>query len=224
MSTSTSFLPENYTAPVGGSGQYFKPQVGENRVRIVSNPIIGWLYWNTEGKPVRNQIDNNPGAKPADMRQADTNGRAEKVKQFWAVKVFNYATKQMEVWEITQATIMGELQKLSKDEDWGHPKKYDLKISKSGSGLNTEYSITPVAPKPPTAEVIEAYKATPINLEALFDGGNPFGESEASARFQQAVEQKPADEPKKPVPSVKPKAQQRAEVAAAPVDPEDLPF
>lgn len=203
-----SFLPDDYVmAATGGAGAYTKLKEGETRLRILSNPVIGFEYWNNDNKPVRTK--QNPGAKPADMRQADSNGRPERVKEFWAMKAYNYAEQRMEVFQITQAQIKNALAELSRDEDYGHPKQYDIKIKRSGSGLNTEYSVIASPPKAVSQEVKDAYGAQSITLEALFDGGNPFGGAEAMAANpsgQPPLERKPAAQrqqaaaPKKPAP------------------------
>lgn len=220
----SSFLPTNYEAPKPAGGNYTKLQDGENRLRILSNPIIGWVYWNTDNKPVRSV--QNPGACPSDMRAGDNNGRAERPKEFWAMKAYNYSTGEMQILEITQAQIKNQLAELSRDGDWGHPKAYDLKIIKSGKGLDTKYTVTPVVPKPVSQEVKDAFAATPITLEALFTGGDPF-----SAVTQ--AEANPSGQPPVSRESAKPKATAAAKPAPAPQpEPEmavaegddDLPF
>ena len=39
-----TFLPETYELPQSAGG-YMKLQQGENKLRILSKPIIGWLDW-----------------------------------------------------------------------------------------------------------------------------------------------------------------------------------
>lgn len=56
----------------------------------------------------------------------------------------------------------------------GDPKGYDITISREGSGLDTEYT---VMANPHTAvdlEAVASFEASSINLEALFDGADPF--------------------------------------------------
>ena len=47
------------------------------------------------------------------------------------------------VLELTQAKLRTEIVTLAKDEDWGDPRKYDLKIVRNGEGLETSYAMTP---------------------------------------------------------------------------------
>jgi hypothetical protein len=44
--------------------------------------------------------------------------------------------------------------------------------------LETEYSVVPSPAKETPPEIVKAYKEKPINLEALFTGGNPFEEAD----------------------------------------------
>jgi hypothetical protein len=171
--SANNFLPDGYEVPkAGGESKYTKLADGENRLRILSNPAIGFIYWTNEKTPVR--IKTKPAGKPGDMQLTAPDGKPQEIKEFWAVKAFNYTTAQMEVWEISQAQIKNALGELSRDADWGHPKNYDLKIFRTGKGKETKYSITPVIPKPVSTEVKDAFKSTPINLDALFDGGEVF--------------------------------------------------
>jgi hypothetical protein len=63
-----------------------------------------------------------------------------KPKFFWAMAVWNCAAKAVQVLEITQASIIGPIEELLVNSDWGDPREYDLTINKKGEGLETEYS------------------------------------------------------------------------------------
>lgn len=66
----------------------------------------------------------------------------------------------------------------SSEPEWGNPvNKYDFVITKSGKGMETEYSMTAIPPSPTLPEITKAIKEKPINLNALFSGGNPFEET-----------------------------------------------
>ena len=56
----------------------------------------------------------------------------------------------------------------------GDPREYDLTINRKGQKLDTEYTVQPSPAKKLSAEIQAAFEAKPINLEALFDGANPF--------------------------------------------------
>lgn len=163
MQTENEFLPEGYEAPVGGSG-YMKLEDGENKFRILSKPIIGWLDWNDK-KPLRWGLKFKP-EKPI---------RPDKpIKHFWAMVVYNCIAKEVQILEITQSTIQQGIQSLINDEDWGAPYFYDLKIIRSGKEKDTKYVINPSPKKDLTEEQKKAALQKRVNLNALFKGEDPY--------------------------------------------------
>jgi hypothetical protein len=158
-----SFLPEDYTAPKSTS-YYTKLQEGENRIRILSKPILGWEDWH-EKKPVRYTMNEKP-AKSYDAKKP--------VRHFWAFVVFNYNENEIQIMQITQATIRKSIESLCKDADWGAPFGYDIKIMKSGEGVDTEYALNPVPHKPVSQDIIDAFNDRRCNLNALFATADPF--------------------------------------------------
>lgn len=156
------FLPEDYEPPKSSSS-YLKLKDGETKIRILSQPIFGWEDWKNK-KPIRFHMDNKPMA--TDPKKP--------VKHFWAFIVYNYSDAEIQIMQVTQSTIRKALESFSKDEDWGNPFEYDIKINKAGEGIETEYTINPIPHKKISAEILEAFKAKPINLDALFEGTDPF--------------------------------------------------
>jgi len=51
---------------------------------------------------------------------------------------------------------------------------YDIIVRKSGSGMETVYSVLPTKPTPLPANAQRAFLQSSINIEALFDGADPF--------------------------------------------------
>ena len=161
--TTMNFLPANYQAPKSASF-YMKLQDGENRIRILSKPIVGWLDWQDK-KPVRYRMENKP-AKPFNPEIP--------LRHFWAFIVFNHAAEEIQILEITQATIRKTIESLCNDKDWGAPFGYDIKIVKTGEGKDTEYAVNPVPHKPVDPYIIKCFKERPCALDALFHGADPF--------------------------------------------------
>jgi predicted secreted protein len=191
-----SFVPQNYVAPTAAGGDFTKLQDGENRLRILSEmPTIGYVYWNNAGKPVRSE--QHPG-QPADVRIGQ-DGKPEKVKEFWAVAVYNYGTKKVELWEFTQAGIRDGLISLAQDPEWGHPTQYGIKVTKSGKGLDTKYAVLPGKAADLTADVQAVVDASTLNVRAVL-----------------------GLEPAHPAPGAAPTAEQAK--VLAPVDDSQLPF
>jgi hypothetical protein len=157
------FLPSDYEAPKT-SGYYMKLMDGENRIRILSRSIVGWEDWQDK-KPIRFKMNEKP-LKPVDPTKA--------IKHFWSFVVYNYNENEIQILQINQAGIRKAIENLSKDEDWGAPFFYDLKIMKKGEGKETEYAVNPVPHKPVDSAIENAFHNRPINLDALFENVDPF--------------------------------------------------
>ena len=159
-----SFLPNNYEAPQGG-GSYTKLKAGENRIRIVSNSLLGWLGWDADNKPHRS----------AKKEGLDSLSLRDKPRHFWAFLIWNYATDQIEILEVTQRSIQDGIMSLYHSEDWGDPKGYDILVMKTGEGMETKYTIqgTPKS-KLDIDQVFAAFKKSPIDLSRLITGDDPF--------------------------------------------------
>jgi hypothetical protein len=159
------FLPQEYQAPKSNSN-YVRLQEGENRLRILSKPVLGWEDW-LNNKPLRFAYDKKP-AKAIDPKKP--------VKHFWAMIVWNYEAEAIQILSITQATIRSNIEALCKDKDWGAPYFYDIKIIKSGEGTDTEYMVNPLPHKPVSMEIQQAFKEKRCNLEAFLECQDPFAE------------------------------------------------
>lgn len=165
-----SFLPEGYKPQTGsGAGNFFKIQEGKQKIRIVTDATVGFQYWTQENKPVSTK---EYPINPPDIRVED--GKKDKIKEFWAVGIWDYDAKQLKVWQFTQASLKESILAYFQDEDWGNPRGYDLSITKSGKGLDTKYTVIAGNKGPVSAEIKAALAETDINLKALFDGGDPF--------------------------------------------------
>jgi len=156
------FLPEGYEVPSTPS-RYMRLQKGENRFRVLSSAITGYIVWlESGGKEIsKTTITPKPGHK-------------EMPKHFWVFVVWNYATKKVEILEVTQKTIQDQISGLIKNEDWGSPKEYDLTVIKKGEKLETKYTVMPSPKKPVDESILEEYMSLSINLPALFENEDPF--------------------------------------------------
>ncbi len=163
------FLPEGYIVPDKSNG-YMKFKPGENRFRIVSKPIVGWEWWIEEDGNRRPMRTRDFGKIPAQF--------AGEAKHFWAMVVWNYDAKQLQVLEITQKGIQKFIEGLTRKPSWGAPYDYDLVVDRSGEGLETEYAVSPEPKAEVPLQARAALKAVSINLEALFDGQDPFTSNE----------------------------------------------
>lgn len=173
---SKTFLPDDYSVPKS-DGKFAKIETGENKFVVCDSVTLGWIYWNTDNKPVR--LQESPKTLPMNIRIKD--GKPETVKHFWAFPVYNMETKQVQILELTQKTLMGALQDLAKNKDWGDPiLNYQITISKKGEKLKTEYQILPVPLKMDKQEIAQAYEESDIEMDKFFEAkeeSNPMEES-----------------------------------------------
>ena len=158
------FLPMDYVEPAAAANGYMKLLDGDNKFRIMSQPLLGWEDWLNK-KPIRFEMDKKPDA-PVD--------ETKPIKLFWAMIVYNYAEKKIQILQITQARLRKALAALCKDEDWGSPYGFDIKITKEGKGMETIYTLNPIPHKAVSAEIIKAFDDKPIYLPALMKSLDPF--------------------------------------------------
>jgi hypothetical protein len=170
----TDFLPKEYNDSKSlnqKGGDYMKFVSGANRFRIMGSPIVGWEWWedSEDGKRTPKRVHIN------EKIDVSTVADPESIKRFWAMIVYNYDAKSLQILEITQKGIQKTLEELVRDEDWGTPvQTYDIVVTKTGEKMETKYE---VLPKPKTVldpGIVQLYKDMEINLDAMFSGDNPF--------------------------------------------------
>lgn len=160
-----SFLDPNYEIPKS-SGLYAKLESGDNKFMILSSVVLGWQYWNTEKKCIR--LQEKPKDTPVDLG-TDDNGKPKRVQHFWAFAVYNFANKEVQILEITQKGLMGALQDLARDKDWGDPiLSYQITIKKSGQKLDTTYQVLPVPFKGDIKDIKLQYEESDIDMKDYF--------------------------------------------------------
>lgn len=165
----SDFLPTAYEVP-SGSDKYMKFVKGENRFRILTSPILGYEWWIDQGEkrvPKRVSMD-----QPLPVTEIDD---PESIKHFWAMVVYNYANKKVQILEITQKGIQKTLRALAKDEDWGSPvQKYDIVVTRVGDGMETKYEVLPKPASKMDEGILTMFEGMNIRLEALYEGTDPY--------------------------------------------------
>lgn len=165
------FLPENYQPTQPSNGAYLRFKEGTTRFRILSKKAVtGFVFWNNQNKPVR--VKEQPKTDRPEGIRFDDKGKPDKIKHFWVVVVYDYASESVAILEITQATIQRAIHALFQDSDWGHPNGYDIKVTRSGSGIDTDYQVSPVPHK--AFDYSFALQWEEIDLEKLFQQDDPF--------------------------------------------------
>jgi len=174
------FLPSTYEKPVRNS-KYFKAQEGDNKIRVLSSAITGWLDWENK-KPIRTKEKPETSVDPKNP-----------AKHFWAFVIWNYQENKLEIAEVTQAGIQDAIFSLHNSE-WGAPTDYDLIINRIGKDLDTKYTVMPTPKTETSPDILTAYQQAKINLEALYTGDDPFGE-QTSHSDQDIARQNEAPQP-----------------------------
>jgi hypothetical protein len=179
MSSTDPFDPSStYTPPKADGGNYLKFGPGQTEFLALTSPVIGWLYWNTDKKPVRLTEEPKGDLSQLPGIRAEDDGKY-KVNHFWAFPVIDGADGKVKMLEITQKGIMNDIRAYIKNERWGTPvMKYTFTVAKAGEGLDTKYTVmaNPLVQGVPAAWM-QAWKDVVdfgFNLNELFMGGDPF--------------------------------------------------
>lgn len=168
------FLPKDYKMS-DSAGKYMRFEQGNNKFRALTSAIVGFEYWlDKSGKLVLAGEMAGEGGKPMRVKtMSELSGKPEQyeAKEFWAFIVYNFQTKQIEILQIKQRSIMAGIQALTKNEDWGSPLDYNITVHREGSGLDTVYTVTP---SPKTELDVDVSDIKNIDLTALYRGEDPF--------------------------------------------------
>ena len=153
-----------------------KLEDGENTFRVVSSAVIGWEYWTEDGGQRKPNRVRDYDDLPKDVQQ--TQDRQKQAKHFWAFLVLNRKNNEAQVLELTQKTLMRDIEGLVASKSWGDPKAYDITIARTKTGSearDVKYSVRP-EPKEELDEGIRAFiDALEVDLNKLFTGEDPFG-------------------------------------------------
>ena len=189
------FLPDKYEVP-SDKDKYMKFVQGANKFRVLVEPLLGWEWWVVKDEdgskmPLRASMDSDEVQNVPAGYHIDGDGGA---KHFWALKVWNYELEKVQVLSITQVGIQEAIKDLNANPDWGNPLEYDITITRKGEGLETNYGVQP-SPKKALLKKIEAEaNEVEVNLEALFESGDPFSTIEREAEAVMKDEPVPEEE------------------------------
>lgn len=176
MSTSKdAFLPGSYKVP-DKSRQFLKLEIGDNKIRILTAPVLGFIIFDSNNKPHRKPFEDpfTEDELEAIAPKKNDEGKTTAPKHFWMLAIWSYNEKELKILEVTQASIYKAIMSLFQDEDWGDPRNYDISIKKEGSTKNdTKYSVVPKAPKPVPEKALEALGILTPNLDAIYQNEYP---------------------------------------------------
>ena len=189
ISATASQIANGGGSSVGGYLTASKLKDGEHhRIAIVSeNPLEYWTVWgeSAQGQKKPFRFIAEPSAADITEELGDFTQRlnyagtaVEAPKFALSFFCFDFKDAKIKVFEVSQKTLIKELDKLSHDEDYADLHAWDLKFCRTGTGMETEYSILPSPRKKGSQEAIDAAweqaKGAGYDLTRLLDGGNPF--------------------------------------------------
>ncbi len=172
-------LSKNFKLDTGSSGRYTLSGLksGEKvKVRVLTEWIDGKSVWSgmTDEKPTPFRVRSGESIPAGKIGINKINGKPNNIKQFIAAVVWNYRTEQVEILETDKSTIIEAIVELEESEDWGDARNYDLTVSKSGTGMDTKYTVIPSNMGKLKIDV--DYQS--VNIDALYEGADPFNSTE----------------------------------------------
>lgn len=185
-------LSKTAQAAVAGSGAYLNPGkiAAGSSVRfclLSDEPLEMYELWGEgpdgKAKPFRFASEPSPDDIALSLgefsRRTNREGTGpEPIKFCLALPVYNFEASQVQVLQLSQKSIIRELDSISQMSDYEDITSIDFILGKEGSGLNTEYKLTPVPRKKGAdKDIAAAWEETRSNgfdLSRLLDNGDPF--------------------------------------------------
>ena len=193
------FIPTKFQSAVSGGssgGGYLNPSKiqsgGSVRFALLSEePLCFYECWgeSSDGsvRPFRFPDDPTPAEIEQELgpdytRRTNREGTGpEPVKFAMAVPVFNHETSTIQVLQMSQKSLIKELDMCSQLDDYENLLEWDFVMGKTGQGLTTEYTLRAVPRKPATQKGIDKAWAAALDdgfdITRLIGGGNPFKEA-----------------------------------------------
>jgi hypothetical protein len=189
-------LSKSAQAAVAGGGAYLNPSkiaAGSSvRFCLVSDePLEFYEVWGEgpDGKARPFRFDSEPSPDDIALSMGDFKRRMnregtgfEPVKFCLALAAYNFDAAQVQILQLSQKSLIRELDSISQMPDYDEITAIDFQLGKEGSGLNTEYKLTPVPRKKGAdkaiAEAWEETRSAGFDLSRLLEGGDPFKPAE----------------------------------------------
>ena len=164
----------------------------KHRIRIMGTSkdpttfIQGWEAWDQDNKPHREPYELG---KPCSKQLKDIDRNANP-KLFWMFTVYHVDEERAKVFEVTQRTIKDPILAYSKNPKWGDLRNYVIEIGRTGSGMETEYTVIAEPPiEPPDQKIIDIMNEAAIDLRVIFGDGNPFGALTTAGNDQENIKE-----------------------------------
>lgn len=139
------------------------PEGKEQRFRVFGTGLTGFEGWvvNEGGKkkPIRWAVRPDDAELPANMARDEKTGALQEIKRFLAAIVWDYAKEAFVILNVTQKSILKDMSGLMADElDFGDIRNYDIKITKTGSGVDSRYATTGAQIRPAPEAAVKAFE------------------------------------------------------------------
>ena len=176
-----NFLPTGYQVP-DKAKQFMKLTPGDNAIRALSKPLLGFIVFTQDNKPVRRRYEDGDFTQ-AELKELKAkkgeDGTFEGSRHFWILLVWDKGADAPKILEITQISIIKPLYELTQDADWGDLREFDVNIHRVGTGrTDTEFSVIPKPHKPLTNAIVgeleRIEQSQGLNLDAIWEGNYPF--------------------------------------------------
>jgi hypothetical protein len=192
-----ALLSKSAQAAVSGGGAYLSPSkiaAGSSvRFALLSDePLEFYEVWaegpDGKAKPFRFASEPSPDdltlAFGDFTRRMNRDGTGpEPIKFALALPVYNFEAAQVQILQLGQKSIIREIDAISQLPDYEDLTAIDFSLGKEGSGLNTEYKVTPLPRKKGAdKEIVAAWedsRAAGFDISRLLEGGDPFKEEAA---------------------------------------------
>lgn len=189
-------LSKSAKSAVSGGGAYLNPSkvASGSSVRfclVSDEPLEFYECWaeGPDGKAKPFRFDFEPGPDDIALALGDYSRRMnregtgyEPIKFAIALPVYNYDTSRIEILQLGQKSLIRELDAISQMPDYDDLLAVDFLLGKEGSGLSTEYKLTPVPRKKGADKDITAAwedtRSAGFDLSRLLSGADPFKAAE----------------------------------------------
>jgi hypothetical protein len=187
-----ALLSKSAQAAVSGGGAYLSPSkiaAGSSvRFALLSDePLEFYEVWaeGPDGKSKPFRFASEPGPDDLSLAFGDFTRRMnregtgpEPIKFALALPVYNFEAAQVQILQLSQKSIIRELDNISQMPDYDDLTAIDFILGKEGAGLNTEYKVTPVPRKKGADKDITAAwedsRAAGFDIGRLLEGADPF--------------------------------------------------
>lgn len=143
--------------------RYISPSklpAGKSVFRFLGAGISGYEYWETDGEknsPVRSRTKPAPEDMSPNAKVDEETGKLLSPKRFIAGIVWDYQSESFRLLHFDQKGLISKFLENCANKRFGQATRYDIEISKEGSGMTTKYNLVAYPPEPVAPEILEAY-------------------------------------------------------------------